>query len=441
MPITPSTKIVTEHAVAPPSAVRVQPWRRRYRLTGPMIGMCVVSGLVLALSAIQLYTQSPPAFMDLDVYREGVRAWRNGGDMYGPLPATIAGNHLPFIYPPFAVIVLGPLAMLPWPVAAVLMMIISLVSLTAVIFLTVRHVWPNGGPRGAALVTAVIAPLSLLLQPVWDTLWFGQVNLLLMALVALDCLVAKPTWPRGLLIGIAAATKLTPAVFVLYFLLRKDYRAALIATVTGLVAVGIGFLVSWTGSLTYWFGSAGGARSISGSLYATNQTIDAFFARLNLGHSGLTAWWLSGTAVLFLVALLAVRRAQVIGTAPLALSATACFGLLASPTSWGHHWVYVVPGLIAMTGQTIRERSAGWATAVLCVAAVFYTAPFRQVPAGEQRELRWTWLQQIPGNSYTITGIALLAALAAPALLTIRQRRGARGCAVIQRRDPEAAPK
>jgi len=53
-----------------------------------------------------------------------------------------------------------------------------------------------------------------------------------MALVALDCLVAKPKWPRGMLIGVAAAIKLTPAVFVLFFLLRRDYRSAVTAAVS-----------------------------------------------------------------------------------------------------------------------------------------------------------------------------------------------------------------
>jgi alpha-1,2-mannosyltransferase len=412
MSVESPTETVQGQAVARWGPVRGQVWLRRRLSMRLLVGVCVLSGLVLAWSAVHLYAQSPPAFMDLDVYRKGVQAWWHGRDMYGPLPATIAGNQLPFIYPPFAAVFLGPLAVLPWTAAAITMLALSLGSLWVVVHLTVRHVWPEGGTRGAVLVTAAVVPLSLLTQPVRDTLWFGQVNLLLMALVALDCLVPHPKWPRGLLIGIAAATKLTPAVFVVYLLLRKDQRAALTATVTALAAVAVGFVASWSGSLRYWFGSSGGARSVSGSVYATNQTIDAFVARLGLRPGEATLWWLFGVAVVVLVALAAIRRAQVIAPAPLALSATACLGLLVSPTSWGHHWVYVVPGLIAMTGHAIRVRSAGWAVATVGTAVVFYVAPFQYLPGGGDRELRWTWLQQIPGNSYTITGIALLAALA-----------------------------
>lgn len=377
-----------------------------------VVGACVASVVVLVVVAVLLFADSPPAFMDLDVYREGVQAWWHGRDMYGPLPPTLAGNRLPFIYPPFAAVILGPLALLPWTASAITMVVVSLASLGTVVHLSVRRVLPGVGTRGAVLATAVITPLALLTQPVHDTLWFGQVNLLLMALVALDCLVDRPKWPRGLLIGIAAAVKLTPAVFVLYLLLRKDFRAALTATVTGLVAVGIGFVASWSGSLRYWFGSSGGARSISGSTYYTNQTVDAFFARLGLGHRDQTLWWLTVVALVAVVAVVAIRRAHAIGDAPLAMAATGCLGLLASPTSWGHHWVYVVPGLIAMAGHAIRVRRVGWVVATLGTAVIFRLAPFLYLPGDHNRELHWNWLQQIPGNSYTITGIALLTALA-----------------------------
>ncbi|HEX3787043.1 MAG TPA: glycosyltransferase 87 family protein [Pseudonocardiaceae bacterium] len=391
---------------------------------------------VLVTSAVHLYTQSPPAFMDLNVYREGVQAWWHGKDMYGTLPITIAGIYLPFIYPPFAAVIFGPLAALPWAVAAITMLTISLVSLLVVIYLTVRHVWPAGGVRGAVLATAVLAALSMKLQPVWDTLWFGQVNLLLMLLVALDCLVARPKWPRGLLIGIAAAVKLTPAVFVLYFLLRKDYKAALTSAISGLAATLLGFVVNWSGSVEYWFGATGGARSVSGSTYYTNQTIDAFFARLDLAKHEQSVLWIAVTAVVFVFAVAAIRRAHALENAPLAMALTGCFGLLASPTSWGHHWVYVVPGLIVMAAYAAKRLGGGgypaagryrtrvrWAAAFVFTALVFWYAPFELLPHANNLELTWNWLQQIPGNSYTIVGIALLVIFGAPELSRVLRDR------------------
>lgn len=366
-------------------------------------GLALASAAIVATVAIHLFRASPPAFMDLDVYRKGVDAWWHGQDMYGRLPVTIAGIHLPFIYPPFAVVVLGPLAAVPWPVAAVAMLVISLACLGLVIHLSLRAVWP----QRAVDATIVLLPLALLLEPVWDTLWFGQVNLVLMALVALDCLSPRTRWRRGMLVGIAAAVKLTPAVFLLYFLLRKDYRAAGTAAVTGAVATAVGFLLSWHGSWEYWFGTRG-ARDVSGSAYFTNQTVDGFLARLGFLHSVRDALWLTVVCAVLVVAVVAVRRAHQAGECVTAMAATGCFGLIASPTSWGHHWVYVVPGLIAMGAHAVRFRNSRWGMAGAVTAVVFVAGPYRYLPSDSSR---WSWWQQVPGNSYVLVGVALLVML------------------------------
>ena len=212
--------------------VRVSDAGRGERVVGWLRGVGigwvgVVSVLATAAVLAASLMLRDRSFEDLAVYRIGVRTWLHGGDMYGPLPpAHPGGLVLPFIYPPFAALVLSPLALLPWPVAWVAMLLLSLVSLVIVVYVTARRLWPGGGRASAVLVTAVGVPASLLLDPVAQTFWFGQVNLLLMALVAVDCLVPSPRWPRGLLVGVAAAIKLTPAAFVLLLVIRRDYRAA-----------------------------------------------------------------------------------------------------------------------------------------------------------------------------------------------------------------------
>jgi len=405
-------------------------WRRYptlYRTNWTLAASCALSLAITAGVAWHIYTLSPPAFMDLDVYRKGVQAWWHGGNMYGPLPKTIADNYLPFIYPPFAALIFAPLAALPWVPAAIAMEALSLISLAVVIFLTVRRLWAEGGLRGALFATAVILPCVLKLQPVWDTLWFGQINLVLMLLVALDLLVVAPKWPRGVLIGIAAAVKLTPAVFILYFLLRKDYRSAIYVAISGAVATGIGFAATWSGSVNYWFGSSGGARSVSGSAYFTNQTIDGGLARLSLPKHDQTVLWLGLVALVAVFALAALRRAHNLDNAPLAMVVTAGFGLVASPTSWGHHYVYVVPALIVMGAWLLRAFNRGWLAALVLTGALFFVAPFYYLPGGGDVELRWRWWQQIPGNSYTVAVIALLVCFGAPLVFeTVREFARAR---------------
>src|SRR5690606_21873080 len=102
---------------------------------------------------------------------------------------------------------------------------------------------------------------------------FGQVNIWLMALVALDCLSRAPRWPRGLLVGLAAAIKLTPAGFLLFFLVRKDFRAAAVAVATLLSTVVVGFVIAPAASVHYWTTTMFTASGLSASAFATNQTI------------------------------------------------------------------------------------------------------------------------------------------------------------------------
>ena len=87
-------------------------------------------------------------------------------------------------------------------------------------------------------------PAALLLEPIRSTLTYGQINALLMALVAFDCLTRAPRWPRGIGVGIAAAVKLTPAVFLLFFLLRRDLRSAARAGLSFAACTGAGFALA-----------------------------------------------------------------------------------------------------------------------------------------------------------------------------------------------------
>jgi alpha-1,2-mannosyltransferase len=368
---------------------------------------------VLALVLAGLVVHTGGRHIDLEVYRFGVQAWLSGGDLYGPLPETSGHIVLPFIYPPFAALAMVPLAVVPWVVAWTGLLALSTLALGATLYAVARRVWPSGGRGGALSVASIALPLALAvepgkpidfdvpadgpalgLEPVVQTIEFGQINLLLMALVALDCLVARPRWPRGMLIGIAAAIKLTPAAFVLFFLLRRDYRAAAVAGVTGALATLIGFTVAPAQSLHFWADPAGG---VSGSVFYTNQTFEAVLVRAGVEGQVRTVIWLLLSAALLVLAVPAIRRAP----APVALVATAGVALLVSPTSWSHHWVWVAPALLVMAGTAWRLRSWTWGAVTLATAAVFVAAPHQYVkPRAGEQELTWTPLQQVVGSTY-----------------------------------------
>jgi alpha-1,2-mannosyltransferase len=253
-----------------------------------------------------------------------------------------------------------------------------------------------------------------------------------MAAVALDCLAVKPRWPRGLLVGIAAVTKLTPAAFVLYFLIRRDWKAAATAAVTAALAVAGGFLLFPGTSSRYWFHTIAETGRIGSPHYVGNQSLKGTVFRLGLSDSYATAVWLllalaaiaAGAAVMR--RLVAVETAAAhdpgIDAAPTglmpvtALLVNAAVLLLISPVSWTHHWVWIGPALItAVVWANPRRRALPFA--VIGAFAVLFLIGPGLVPNGGDRELRWSWWQHIPGEDYVIATTALLVA----ALLRLRR--------------------
>ena len=371
--------------------------------------------LALVLTGLLLYTHG--YHIDLEVYRFGVATWLAGGDMYGPLPPTVSGLALPFIYPPFAAMVLLPLEVLPWTAAWIALYAVSVASVAVTLHVVARRVWPEGGRPGALSVASLALPVALLLEPVLETIKFGQVNLVLMALVAVDCLAERTRWPRGLLVGIAAAIKLTPAAFVLFFLLRREHRAAAVAVVTAVAATGLGFAVDAASSVRYWFG--GPASGVSGSIFYTNQTVQAVLARAEVPALAAKVVWLVATVALLVLIVPVVRRAE----PALALVTVAGFALLVSPTSWSHHWVWIAPALLVVVAQAIRRGSRGWAVAAGVLAVTFTLAPFRWLPHERDLELTWTAAQQVVGSTYVIVGV--LALVAVRVAVTTKERPAA----------------
>jgi alpha-1,2-mannosyltransferase len=377
--------------------------------------------LVLALVNVVVHTGG--RHIDLEVYRFGVQAWLAGGDMYGTLPETSDHITLPFIYPPFAAIVLLPLAVAPWVLAWSALLALSTAALGLTFYVVARRLWPSGGRGGALSVASIALPLALAVQPgkaidfsqpappipafalepVMQTIEFGQVNLLLMAMVAADVLVVRTRWPRGLLIGIAAAIKLTPAAFVLYVLLRREYRAAAVAAASGALVTGLAFLVAPGPSWKFWLDNPAGG--VSGSPFFTNQTFQSVLVRAGVDGSLKTVLWLVLSVGVLALAVPAIRRAP----PPLALMATAGVALLVSPTSWSHHWVWVAPFLLVAAASALRARSFTWLGVTVLSAAVFVVAPHQlDLP---HDGTSWTIDQQIFGGTYVWFTVLLFVVL------------------------------
>jgi alpha-1,2-mannosyltransferase len=349
-----------------------------------------------------------PYRIDLDVYRIGGSVWLRHEDLYGVLPVTSGGARLPFSYPPIAAVLLSPLSLMPMAVAGTVLTLSSVALTALVLRVFLRSV---AGPRAGSWWTlGWLLPVALFLEPVRNTLDYGQVNIALMALVSVDCLTPNPRWPRGAAVGLAAAVKLTPAAFVLFFLCRGDRRAAGTAAVSFAAATAAGFLLAWHDSVRYWTSIVFQTGRAGSLIYAANQSIQGVLGRAGLdpGTRAGTAVWLALCAVVLVLAWYAMREARARSADAWALSLNAFAALLISPISWSHHWVWAEPGLLVLAVLSWRGRHrAGLATAAAGLV-VLAAAPQWWFPHGANRESHWAVWQQIAGSSYVIVAVVVL---------------------------------
>ncbi len=344
--------------------------------------------------------------IDLDVYRIGASVWRNGGDLYGTMRATRVGLSLPFTYPPIAAVFLAPLTFVPFAVATIGLTLLSIVVLVGVLAVFLRAL---GLPRrrlGWAL--AVVMPVALFIEPVQANLSFGQVNILLMLLVTLDCLLPRTRWPRGLLVGVAAATKLTPAVFILFFLVRRDRRSARNAVLSFLGTTAVGFVLAGSSSVKYWTGTVFDSGRIGGVGYVGNQSVQSVLARAGLHGAPATGLWILLSIGVVALAARSMLRAFDGGQAGPALVLNAFCVLLVSPISWTHHWVWIAPALLCLVALAWRSRALAPALIAAGGLVLFCVAPMWKLPLGSDRELDWSWGQQLIGSSYVWFGLGVL---------------------------------
>lgn len=378
----------------------------------------VVAFAALAATKVVNFSGRPRYFLDADVYAVGGRRLLDGLPLYDGAFPTSTDVWLPFTYPPIAAVLFAPLAMIPLLLTFLLVAAASMASLWWVLRVVVVKL---GGLRtdDAGWLALALTAALLWFGPVHTTIGFGQINIILMMLVAIDVLVV-PSRFRGLLTGVAIAIKLTPAVFGLWFLLRRDWAgiARIAASAGGLTL--LGHLVVPADSTKYWLDTLADTGRIGGPMYASNQSIDAELWRLGLhtddGGSGL---WLALVLVAFLVTVAVMVRLLHDGHPFLAVCANALFGLLASPVSWSHHWVWVPVMLVAVAVLALRRMDAGvlpWvfvASGLVC----FALEPQALAPAEQGRELDWSVFWHVAGNSY------LWWALAAMVMLRFLSRR------------------
>jgi alpha-1,2-mannosyltransferase len=350
-----------------------------------------------------------PYRIDVEVYRMGARAWLDDRPLYssGALFHTSIGLNLPFTYPPLAAIAFSPIAWLAFPLASVMMTLVTLALLVSstVIVLSRLTVW--SAPARWWLATLVAGLAVIYLEPIQSDLSFGQINVMLMTLVIADCLPRRTPWPRGVLLGVAIALKLTPAVFLLYFALRREARPALTAIASFAIASLAGFVLAWRDSVEYWTATVRHTERIGNASLNTNQNFAGALARLPLTPSAQFVVWASACLAVLALTVWAAGRVLRAGEPVLAVMCIALFGLVVSPVSWSHHWVWVLPTVLTTGVLGYRRRNPALAAVTAVGVALMVWTPIDLLP--EHRETTASWWRQLMGASYVWWAVALVA--------------------------------
>jgi alpha-1,2-mannosyltransferase len=382
----------------------------------PVRHPAAVVAVVFAGTAVVGWVLGWPMGFDDAVYRAGAWAVLHGKPLYEPLatlPDWSQVRQLPFTYPPVAALLFTPLTLLPLQLAWGAMAVASTLALAFVV-----RTGTDGTHRPAFLrvVWTPAATLALLgafaLEPVWRTFSLGQVNLLLLALVMADVLLLPRSRWGGTLIGLAAAVKLTPLIFVAHLLVTGRRADAARALGTFFALNLLGALLLPTDTVNYLTGGILGGDDATGNAWGGNQSLNGLLQRL----TGQASWAFAVAAVVacvcVVVALLVARRLHRRGEALGAVLVTGCAGALASPISWSHHWVFVVPLAALLVGRLRRSSAREPRVLLGALVLVFSGWSLFVVPMGDRRELHWNPWQMLLGDAYVLVDVAVLGLLA-----------------------------
>ncbi|MEU1196654.1 glycosyltransferase 87 family protein [Streptomyces sp. NPDC005813] len=351
--------------------------------------------LLALVVAVGVFTATVPllrGWFDLRVYYGTVDTWvHHGGRIYDyRVPGTAYG----FTYPPFAAVGMLPMALVGLPTAIVMGLALNLAALAFVVWVLVGPALRRYGWFGFAVAGCLLA----LFEPVRDTFSFGQVNLLLLALVLSDAWLLSIGRGRraGVGIGLAAAVKLTPALFIGLLLLARRPRAAGVATAVAAAATALAAWIAPDASRFYWTDALWDTDRIGRVGYVSNQSLQGVLARLAAPDEPSRAVWAIVALLVMCVWAWRTNRALAGSDWTAAFALTGLTACLVSPITWVHHLVWLLPSFAVLLHRR-RLRVAGALYAVLCSSVV------------------WLWFDDASGldgflgsNTYTWLTLGLL---------------------------------
>jgi len=388
-------------------AIALLGWRSpRWQAMAPWL--LVVSAVV----SVAISTFTDP--IDLHIYVLGGAALDHPSGLYDAAYLDPAHNEtMPFVYPPFAAMVLYPLHFVPFWLVAFAWRVGVIAAVYAVVRIC-QQMMGVGNKRTAMLWTAG----ALWLEPIVGNIKHATIGVFLMLLV-MYAAHSRRWWLSGLLVGLGAGMKLTPAIAGLYFVGVRRWAAAAFSAVVFFATLGVSYLVAgdrvrfffedWIGrdglftiGNDYNQSWRGGIARVLG--YDAGTSPHLIVAIGVTGLMSLAAWWALGSAA---------EQRDHLGS----LLVVMLFGLLASPVSWTAHWVWLVPLLVWLLHGPWSDRPGArvlwWAWLVVTFAAIPNALAQLQT---NRWEISRPWYEAWAGLVYPLLTLATLGWMVATAV-------------------------
>ncbi|GGV20344.1 hypothetical protein GCM10010182_47800 [Actinomadura cremea] len=350
------------------------------------------TALTIELIAVAVFAAAYDS-LDFRIYMLGGEALTDGASLYLDQHA----EHW-FTNTPFAALLFAPLSALPLTVTRVAWQLASVAAFAYACTVTLEL----AGRRPSRPVVAATVAAGLVLAPMWHSLYQGQINLFLLALIMFDVKRAAERKTIGIGIGIATAIKLTPGIFILLLIATRRTKSAAVAGTAFAACTLAAWAVAPDASRTYWTHTFLDTSRV-GAPYISNQSPYGAAIRILNGAEHVDGWY---TFVPFVIALggLALAVAWVRrGDWLAAVAVTGTTGLLVSPISWAHHWVWIVPALAVLVRNGHRVPAA-------CAYAVFAVAPMWFTPRdGGPDEYGFHGPTTLVANAFLLSALAFLA--------------------------------
>jgi len=415
--------------------------RRSVVVAAALAGVCLAIGILIRAYGLT----------GLALDRGAVRSWLAGDGLYAyrdPL------SHLGAAFPPPAAFFLAPSAFLPLGLAGWLIALAGVAALVLALIALVGPVARRYGRRrwpAVALATA----LALTVEPVRAALGLGRLDLLLFALVAADVVALRrgawassraAWWPgrpasmpprgrsladlarrgwatgawAGVGVGVATALAVSPAFFIGYLALTRQWRATLTALGTALTLAAGGALLA-PGETLAWFTEVLWRIDRTGGVNdPANQSLAGVLARMYDSATTPVLLWLSFALLLVAVGMIRARSAHADGDEIAAFTLVGLTAAIVGPVTDTYELIWVLVAIVILVDAAARRRvtarrpmpgsgrrfpGAGYAAGAVLTYLLFVTAPMWAL------DDLGGLAAMVGGNAYAFTLILLLNAL------------------------------